>query len=423
MRIPETDRLRVVVIGGGFAGLEVVRELGKSEVQIVLIDKHNYHTFVPLLYQVATAGLSPADISSPLRDFLQDNKHFHFRMAKVQQIDAAKKEILTNIGTVGYDILIIASGSRTNFFGNKQIKENASNLREITDAIELRNRLINNFEDALQVNDAKELDTFMNIVIVGAGPSGVELAGTIGELRKHVLPKDYPELDFSKMKIIMVEGGEQVLGSMSQKSGMKALQYLQKFGVSVHLGVMLESYENGTAVFSDGTRISTNCLIWAAGVQGNAIPGLQESAVSNSRLKVDEFNLITDHQDIYAIGDVALQYDKKFTNGLPMLATVAIQQGRNLAKNIIHMQKGKKPRPFKYKDMGTMATIGRNRAVIDLPYHIRLGGFPAWFIWMFIHLFSLAGFRRKFLVFSSWVWNYLTYSQGNRLIIRKDIDD
>ena len=180
MRIPETDRLRVVVIGGGFAGLEVVRELGKSEVQIVLIDKHNYHTFVPLLYQVATAGLSPADISSPLRDFLQDNKHFHFRMAKVQQIDAAKKEILTNIGTVGYDILIIASGSRTNFFGNKQIKENASNLREITDAIELRNRLINNFEDALQVNDAKELDTFMNIVIVGAGPSGVELAGTIG---------------------------------------------------------------------------------------------------------------------------------------------------------------------------------------------------------------------------------------------------
>jgi NADH dehydrogenase len=222
MRIPETDRLWVVVIGGGFAGLALVRELAKSEVQIVLIDKHNYHTFIPLLYQVATAGLSPADISSPLRDFLQDNKHFHFRMAKVQYIDAAKKIIITTIGLLRYDILVLASGSTTNFFGNRKIEDNAKNLREITDTIELRNTLINNFEEALQVKDAIDLETFMNIVIIGAGPSGVELAGAIGELRKHVLPKDYPELDFNTMKIIMVEGGKQVLGAMSPKSGKKS---------------------------------------------------------------------------------------------------------------------------------------------------------------------------------------------------------
>jgi NADH dehydrogenase len=422
-RIPKTDLLRVVIIGGGFAGIELVRQLSKSNIQIILIDKHNYHTFIPLLYQVATAGLSPGDISSPLRQFLQDNKDFHFRMAKVKSIDAPKKEITTNIGTLGYDILIMASGSRTNFFGNKQIKKNASNLREITDAIELRTKLINNFEDALQVDDDLELERHMNIVIVGAGPTGVELAGAIGELKNHVLPKDYPELDFKRMKITLVEGGKQVLGSMSAEAGKKAAGYLKNFGVDVKLGIILKSYEQNIAVLSDGTQIGSNCLIWAAGVQGNLVPGLNEEAVINGRIKVNEFNLIDGHKYIYAVGDVALQYDKKYPKGLPMLAPVAIQQAKLLATNILRMKDRKPMKPFKYTDKGTMATIGRNKAVVDMPFNITIGGFFGWFIWMFIHLFSIIGFRRKLLVFSNWVWNYLTYNQGNRLIIKKDIDD
>jgi NADH dehydrogenase len=422
-RIPKTDLLRVVIIGGGFAGIELVRVLSKSNIQIVLVDKHNYHTFIPLLYQVATAGLSPGDISSPLRGFLQENKNFHFRMAKVKSIDAPNKLIHTNLGDLQYDMLIMASGSRTNFFGNKQIKKNANNLREIMDAIELRTKLINNFEDALQVDDEKELERHMNIVIVGAGPTGVELAGAIGELRNQVLPKDYPELDFRKMNITLVEGGKQVLGAMSKKAGSKSAKYLKKFGVSVRLETILKSYENGVAVLSDGTEINTNCLIWAAGVQGNLVPGLNEDAVINGRIKVNEFNLIDGHKYIYAVGDVALQVDGNHPKGLPMLAPVAIQQAKNLGKNILRMQENKEMKPFKYTDKGTMATIGRNKAVIDLPFNITLGGFFGWFIWMFIHLFSIIGFRRKLLVFSNWVWNYLSYNQGNRLIIKKDIDD
>lgn len=317
----------------------------------------------------------------------------------------------------------MASGSRTNFFGNKQLKKNVSALREITDAIELRTKLINNFEDALQVNDEKEMEGHMNIVIAGAGPIGVELAGAICELKKHVLPKDYPELDFGEMHIIMIEGGKQVLGAMSQKAGATAAKYLRKFGVTLRLETILKSYEDGVAVLSDGTEIKTNCLTWAAGVQGNLVPGLNEDSVINGRMKVDDYNLIEGHRYIYAVGDVALQHDDRYPKGVPMLATVAIQQAHNLAANIGGMEKGAKLKPFKYVDMGTMATVGRNKAVIDLPFNVTIGGFSVWFIWMFIHLFSIASFRRKLLVFSNYIWNYVTYSQGNRLIIKKDIDD
>ncbi|MFY0601852.1 MAG: NAD(P)/FAD-dependent oxidoreductase [Cyclobacteriaceae bacterium] len=423
-RIPKTDLLRVVIIGGGFAGIELVRQLSKSNIQIVMIDKHNYHTFIPLLYQVATAGLSPGDISSPLRGFLQENKNFHFRMAKVKKIDSARKEVKTDLGDLSYDLLVMASGSRTNFFGNKQIEKNASNLREITDAIELRTKLINNFEEALQADSEDVLEKHMNIVIVGAGPTGVELAGAIGELRNQVLPKDYPELDFKKMKITLVEGGKQVLGAMSKSSGTKAAKYLKKFGVEVILGTILKSYENDVATLSDGRTIHTNCLIWAAGVQGNLVPGLNEGAVINGRIKVNEHNLIDGHKYIYAIGDVALQCFNDFPKGLPMLAPVAIQQAQLLASNIERYQNNQSLKSFRYIDKGTMATVGRNKAVIDLPFfNLTIGGFFGWFIWMFIHLFSIIGFRRKLLVFSNWVWNYFAYNQGNRLIIKKDIDD
>ncbi len=424
-RIPKTNKPRVVIIGGGFAGIELVRHLTKQDVQVVMVDKSNHHTFIPLLYQVATAGLSPGDISSPLREFLQEKENFHFRMAKVLNILPDAKKIETTLGMLDYDYLVIASGATTNFFGNKQLQQNALKLREMSDAIELRTRLITNFEEALQLYDEEqdELEKHMNVVIVGAGPTGVELAGAIGELKDHVLPKDYPELDFSKMHIHLIEGQDKVLPTMSPQSGNRAARYVQQFGVDLHLGKLVKSYENGVATLSDGSEIKTNCLIWAAGVKGRVIPGLREGAVDRGRIIVDEYNRVQQHEYVFAIGDVAMQKDKKYPNGLPQLAPVGIQQAKLLAENLMKILDGNSPKPFQYLDKGSMATIGRNKAVVDAPLGVRLGGFIGWFVWMFVHLFSIIGIRRKLLVFSNWVWNYLTYNRGNRLIINKDVDD
>lgn len=422
-RIPKNDLTRVVIIGGGFGGIELVRHLSKQNVQTVLVDKHNYHSFIPLLYQVATAGLSPGDISSPLREFLQDNKNFHFRMAKVKSVDPEQKRVITSSGFLEYDKLVIATGSSTNFFNNEQLKKNAHKLREISDAIELRTKLINNFEEAIQADGDAELEKYMNIVIVGAGPTGVELAGAIGELRKHVLPKDYPELDFSKLKIWLVEGTDRVLPSMSERSGHRAKRYLKKFGVRLLLGKFVKSYDGEVVTLSDKRTIQTQCLVWAAGVKPNSIKGLPEGSDVKGRIKVDEFNKVWGAKDIFAIGDVSYHESAKYPKGLPMLAPVAIQQAKRLSENLIAQMLGGKEKPFSYVDKGTMATIGRNKAVIDAPFGIRLGGFLGWFIWMFIHLFSIIGFRRKLLVFSQWIWNYFTYNRGNRLIIKKDLED
>lgn len=426
-RIPKTDLPRVVIIGGGFAGIELVRILNDQNIQIVMIDKHNHHTFIPLLYQVATAGLSPGDISSPLREFLQYNKRFHFRMAKVKEIHYQKKEVETNLGFLSYDILVIASGAKTNFFGNKELEKKAMKLREISDAVELRTRLIENFEDALQLDfdNKEELEKHMNIVIVGAGPTGVELAGAIGELRSQVLPKDYPELDFRQMKIHLVEGNKRVLAAMSEQAGKRAGKYLKHFGIDVHLGTVVEKYDDGVAYLSNGNTIGTKCLIWAAGVKGNLIPGLKPEATDKGRILVDQFNRVKGHEFVFAIGDVCLQEDPRYPRGLPQLAPVAIQQANNLGDNLVKYFAGKRDqmKAFKFLDKGTMATVGRNRAVVDGPMGIKLWGFTGWFVWMFVHLFSIIGIRRKLLVFSNWVWNYFTYNRGNRLIINKDVDD
>lgn len=422
-RIPRTELTRVVIIGGGFGGIELVRHLSKENVQIVLVDKHNYHSFIPLLYQVATAGLSPGDISSPLREFLQENKNFHFRMAKVNSVDTERKRVITSEGFLEYDKLVIATGSRTNFFDNEQLRKNAFKLREVSDAIELRTQLLNNFEQALSADTDAELEKHMNIVIVGAGPTGVELAGAIGELRQHVLPKDYPELDFSKLKIWLVEGSDRVLSAMSPKSSSRAKRYLRKFGVRLLLGKFVESYENDVVTLSDNTIIYTKSLVWAAGVRPNGLAGLPIESDSKGRIRVDDYNQVVGAKDVFALGDVAQQESDKYPTGLPMLAPVAIQQAQKLCKNLIADIKGEERSAFKYVDKGTMATIGRNKAVIDAPFGIKLGGFIGWFIWMFIHLFSIIGFRRKLLVFSNWVWNYFTYNRGNRLIINRDVDE
>ncbi len=424
-RIPWTDKPRVVIVGGGFAGVELVKQLSKQNVQIIMIDKHNHHTFIPLLYQVATAGLSPGEISSPLREFLRSNKNFHFRMAKVKMIHADSKKLETNIGFVKYDILVIASGATTNFFGNKELAKNAMKLREMSDAIELRTKLITNFEEALQleVTDKEALAKYMNIVIVGGGPTGVELAGAIGELKKHVLPKDYPEIDFSQLKIHLIEGSGKILPPMRDISGERAAGYLEHFGVNLTLNTLVERFEDNIAYLNNGTQIPTNCLIWAAGVKGNLIPGLRDGAVDKGRILVDRFNLAKGHEFVYAIGDVALQVDEDNPRGYPQLAPVAIQQAEQLGANLKLLFKEQKMKPFKYVDKGTMATVGRNRAVVDAPFNITFGGFFGWFVWMFVHLFSIVGIRRKFLVFANWVWNYFTYNRGNRLIINKDLDE
>jgi len=419
--LPPTGLPRIVIVGGGFAGVELVSKLRGCPVETVMLDKNNYHTFIPLLYQVATAGLSPGDISNPLREFLQYDENFHFRLAKTQSIDTDRQIISTSLGDLHYDFLVLATGSVTNFFGNKELEGVSQKLREISDAIALRTHLIGNFEKALLAKDEEQQQRFMNMVIVGAGPTGVELAGAIGELRDHVLPKDYPELDFRKMKIFLLEGSGQVLNAMSEYAGKKSRKYLEKFGVEVRLDVRVEDYVDGNVVLHDGSKIPTECVIWSAGVKGNIPEGFEKDSIKAGRLHVDEFNAVHGVENVFAIGDVALQEMEGWDRGLPMLAPVAIQQAQNLGENFKRRIKKQEPKPFKYFDKGSMATIGRNRAVVDAP-GFSFGGFFGWFVWMFIHLVSIMGFRRKLLVFSNWVWNYISYNRGNRLIIDLDKD-
>jgi NADH dehydrogenase len=415
--IPESDKPRVVIIGGGFGGIQMVKNLRRKRFQVVLIDRHNYHTFQPLLYQVATAGLEPDSIAEPLRKALENDRDFFFRMAALERIEPESRIIHTNIGYLEYDFLIIASGSVTNYFGNEEIKKNTFPLKQIPQALDLRSHILQNFEKAVLLKETDHQLQFMNFVIVGGGPTGVEIAGALGELKKSVLPKDYPELDLSKMKIILIEGKDNLLVGMDSSLGEKAIKYLKKFDVEVKLDSILKSYDGNTAILSDGSSIETQTVIWAAGVNGNIPKGLSEESVERSRLLVDEYNKVIGYHDIYAIGDIAFMKTDKNPHGHPMLAQVAMQQGKLLAKNLYRLGKGKSLTPFEYKDLGSMATIGRNKAVVQLP-GLKFGGLFAWIIWMFVHLFSIIGFRNKLVVFSNWVWNYFTYDRGIRLIIR-----
>lgn len=417
--IPESEKPRVVIIGGGFAGIKLAKGLNNKHYQVVMLDRHNYHTFQPLLYQVATAGLEPDSVAGPLRKTIDDQENFYFRMAKVTGINTQDKTISTIVGDLKYDYLVIASGTLTNFFGNEGLRDLSFPIKQIPQALDLRSHLLQNFEKAVMTQkNGTELESLMNFVIVGGGPTGVEVAGALSELKRNVLPSDYPELDFSKMHIYLVEGLDRLLNGMTEKSGNKALKYLEKFGVEMLLGKVVKAYDGKTVFFNDGTTIISDTLIWAAGVKGNILSGLEESSVERGRFIVDEHNLIKGYQDIYAIGDVASMISKKHPKGHPQLAPVAIQQGKHLAKNLIRKAEGKEMKPFSYLDKGSMATIGRNKAVVDLPTGQQFGGFVAWLIWMFIHLVSIIGFRNKLVVLSNWIWNYFTYDRGIRLIIR-----
>ncbi len=419
MNIPETGIPRIVVIGGGFAGISFIKKLKKENVQIVLFDRHNYHTFQPLLYQVSTAGLEPDSIAYPLRKVFRKNTDFHFRMAEVEKIDSENNKILTSIGSLRYDYLVIATGTRTNFFGNESIAENSMPMKTVPQALNIRSLILQNIEQADITVDEVERKRLLNFVIAGAGPTGVELAGALAEFRKGILENDYPELDEEEMNVHLIEGQNRVLPPMSEKVSKKAQQFLEKLGVQIHLETFISGYDGKTVTTKDGKKFDTATFIWAAGVTGAIVKGINGEALVEraNRYKVDKFNKVNGFKNIFALGDVALMDSKEYPKGHPQVAQPAIQQGKHLAKNFIKMLKGYKMEPFEYFDKGSMATVGRNRAVVDFG-NLHFGGVIAWFLWMFVHLWFLVGFRNRVVTFFNWTYSYINYDRAARLIIR-----
>ncbi|WP_413513478.1 NAD(P)/FAD-dependent oxidoreductase [Myroides odoratus] len=418
MNIPTSNRPRVVIIGGGFGGLALAKKLKNKNFQVVLLDKHNYHTFQPLLYQVATGGLESGSIAFPIRKVVQNYEGIYFRVAQVQRIDTENKKVIADIGTIFFDYLVIATGSKTNFFGNTAIQQNSMAMKTIPQSLNIRSLVLENFEEALLTNDEKEKRALMNFVIVGAGPTGVELAGALAEMKKHVLPKDYPDLDIRQMEINVIQGGTKVLDAMSEKASRKAQEFLEKLGVNVWVNEIVTDFDGKIVQTKSGKEFEAETVIWTAGVMGAVIDGFDASVVQRgNRLKVNEYNQVEGFDSIFAIGDVAAMVTENTPMGHPMMAQPAIQQGQLLATNLIQLRDGKPLKKFAYKDKGSMATIGRNKAVVDLP-NFQFSGFFAWFVWMFVHLMSLIGFRNKFLVFWNWVYNYLMFDRQARLIVR-----
>lgn len=416
--LPQTNNPRVVIIGGGFGGIELAKKLHNKEVQVVMIDKNNYHTFQPLLYQVATAGLEPDSIAYPLRKIFKRQENFHFRMAEAQQIITEENKLLTSIGEIQYDYLVIATGSTTNFFGLEEIEQNAMPMKSVTEALDLRSLLLQNFEAALLAKSVEEREALMNVVVVGGGPTGVETAGALGELKEHVLPKDYPELDVRQMQIHLIEASGNLLNGMSAVSGQKATQFLKKFDVQVWLDTAVQEYTNNVVYTNSNHQIPSNTVIWSAGVKGATVDGIDENVIGRgNRLQVNRFNQVQGYSNVFAIGDVAAMVDEKTPKGHPMVAPVAIQQGQLLARNLNRLLQNRDLVAFKYRDKGSMATVGRNRAVVEVG-KFKTQGFIAWFMWMGVHLMSLVGFRNKLVTFVNWMWSYFNYDKGIRLIIR-----
>lgn len=421
MNIPKSDLPRVVVIGGGFAGLNLVKKLSKLPIQLVMVNKHNYHCFQPLLYQISTSGIESDSIAYPLRMFIKKQKNFYFRMADVESVDPENKIIKADVGELSYDYLIINTGTRTNYFGNKEIKKYAMPMKTIPQALNLRSLILQNFERA-SIETDKEVQKFLlNFVIVGAGPTGVELAGAIAEFKKSVLPLDYPDLDSSLMQINLLEGAGKVLPPMSDNASEKSTQFLEELDVKIHTSTIVTEYDGKLAKTKDGKEFATRTLIWSAGVIANKIDGFKEECTEprSQRYLVNDFNRVKGFQDVFALGDVALMETKDYPRGHPQVAQPAIQQALNLAKNFPKILKGDNTlKPFVYNDKGSMATIGRNKAVVDLE-KFKFGGFFAWLIWMFIHLISLVGFKNRLTILLSWIYNYTNYNKGSRLIVRR----
>lgn len=416
---PKIGQKRIVILGVGFAGLKFAKKLSRSnKFQIVIIDKNNYHQFQPLLYQVATAGLETSNISFPIRKIFQNKNNVFIRVAKVNKIDPNNKIVFTNIGSIHFSKLIISLGTTTNYYGNKQIEEKSIGLKSVSEAIHLRNTILKNYEQAILAKEMDDKDAALNIVIVGGGATGVELSGALAEMRNKILPKEYNELDFTKMNIYLIESLDRLLNNMSEYSSSKVKKYLEKLGVKILLSTRVEDYD-GVQLTTDKLVIKSLSVIWTAGVQANNLLGLPITSLSKGgRIIVNEFHEVRNCNDIYAIGDISILSDRDYPIGLPQVAQVAIQQAKNLAYNILGENKNKTQKPFRYKDKGTMATVGRNLAVVELPY-IKFSGIFAWLTWMFVHLMSILGIKNRFFILINWVSNYFTSNLSLRLIIKE----
>lgn len=408
---------KLVIIGAGFAGLRLAKALKNQELEIWLVDKNNYHQFPPLLYQIATAGLEPSSIAFPLRKVFQSKKNVHIRCAEVTSVDTTNKTVITSIGSLPYHYLVIATGATTNFFGNNMIEQNALPMKSVSEALYIRNRILENFEEALITTDS-ERKALLNIVIVGGGPTGVEVSGALAEMKRHILPKDYPEIDFKLMNIYLVEAGAKTLAAFSEEASKKSKEYLEKLGVIVHTSTQVMSYNGREVELSTGKTILTRNLIWAAGIKGNNLGGLPPTTVARgNRITVNHFNQVTGFDNIFAIGDIAYMVTDKYPNGHPQVANVANTHADALKKNLMLLIEGKPMKPYEYKDKGSMATVGRGLAVVDLPY-AKFQGFFAWLFWMFLHLMLILGVKNKLFVFVNWVWSYFSFDQSLRLIIK-----
>jgi len=423
VNIPESSLPRIVIIGAGFAGLMLARKLSKSKFQVVLIDKNNYHQFQPLFYQVAMAGLEPSTISFPLRRILRSDDRVFIRIAEVLSVQLDQNEILTDIGILKFDFLVLAMGARTNFFGNKNVEEISLTLKSLSEALLVRNTILDHYESALVEIDDSKKQGYVDIVIIGGGPSGVELAGSLAEMKRYILPKDYNELNPKEVDIYLIEANNYLLPAMTKKSSLAAERYLKKMGVLVMKNNRVSNIDTDFVYLQDGSKILSKNIIWTAGLEGALIPGIDEAdVVKGKRIKVNPFNQLFTRENVYVLGDLAYMQEPDYMEGHPQVAQVAIQQAKNLAYNLKRKHKpGFQFRPFKYRDLGTLATIGRNKAVADFSW-ISLRGFIAWLIWLFVHLFQLLGVRNKLIVFINWVANYVKYDQALRFIIRPKKD-
>lgn len=420
INIQRNQKKRVVIVGGGLGGLRLAEDLYGSGMQVVLIDKNNFHQFPPLIYQIASAGIDPSSISFPFRQIFRKRKDFYFRMAEARMVDTEKKILQTSIGKIDYDYLVLAAGATTNFFGNKNIEEWAIPMKTVPEAMGLRNALLSNFERALTCATEEERQELLNVVIVGGGATGVEIAGALAEMRRYVIPYDYPDMDSSLMHIYLIEAGDRLLAGLSQESSQKAYEFLKSMGVDIQFGKMVTDYRDHKVIMKDGTEIPTRTFLWVSGIRANAMPGIDESHLGRGfRFKVDEFNRIQGVEDVFVIGDQCLQTsDAAYPNGHLQVAQVAIQQAKNLAKNLKLINQGadsSELTAFHYKNLGSMATIGRNKAVVEIG-KFRSQGFFAWVLWLVVHLRSILGVKNKVMVLLNWLWKYVSYNDSIRMI-------
>jgi len=417
--------MKVVIVGAGFGGLRLARKLNnKAGFEVVLIDRFNYHQFQPLFYQVATAGLDASNISFPLRKVFQKSKNVKIRLAELLEIVPSAKKIITDSEEISYDALVLAMGADTNFFGNENLASKAFPMKSTVEALQLRYKLLQGFEKAHTIKDPEELQRMMNIVVAGGGPTGVEVSGALAEMKKYVLPKDYPELDFSQMNIYLLEGSEKTLGAMSDKSAAQSRKYLEKLGVKVMTGTLVKDYDGQDVLLGTGEKIPSSTVIWAAGIKGNIPNGInKELIVRGNRIKTDRHCMISGLENVYVIGDLAYMETPQYPHGHPQVAPVAMQQADLLANNLRAMERKSRPDKlyeFEYRDKGSMATVGRNLAVVDIPKpKLHFGGLFAWMIWMSLHLMLILGVKNRFFVFMNWLYNYFTYDQNLRLIFRE----